>query len=179
MNYERFSSDEIPYGKLAQFGLSQQMIDDLPKNVMERFLSSQPTPALPVVSENVEGHLLTTPTRITLVRLADGSVDVCFAPRWTDKDLRAFSEEQQEKLMQGKVIVMDVEEKGKCFLQRGASLFYDFYIGIFRLPYLIISICPKAGVMQTLGLPLFFQNIIVSCRYSFCRMMKIAVLPEP
>ena len=34
-NYERFTPQEIPYEILERFGLTREMIDDLPQNVMQ------------------------------------------------------------------------------------------------------------------------------------------------
>lgn len=114
---EQFSKHEIPYGILQKFGLTQEMIDDFPENVMNRFLSSRATPVLPVVTDNAEGQKVKTLARISLVRLEDGSVDVCFAPQWVDEDLTSFTQEQQEKLKLGEVTTAYVEGKGYCFVQ--------------------------------------------------------------
>lgn len=121
-NHECFSHDEIPFETLEKFGLTSEMIEDLPQNVMQRFLSSQPTPALPLTYENIEGQKLVTPTRLTLVRLSDGMVDVCLSPRWTDKDLSEFTPEQQAKLENGEVIVAEMGNNGKCFIQFDDSI---------------------------------------------------------
>ena len=50
-NKEHFKQEEIPYGILAnipygilaKFGLTQEMIEDLPQNVIHRLLSSRTT----------------------------------------------------------------------------------------------------------------------------------------
>lgn len=115
--FEQFSKQEIPYGILQRFGLTQEMIDDLPENVMNRFLSSRATPVLPIVIENAEGKQVKSLARVSLVRLHDGSVDVCFAPQWVDEDLSAFTQEQQDKLKLGGVTTAEVEGKGYCFVQ--------------------------------------------------------------
>lgn len=114
---EQFSKQEIPYGILQKFGLTQEMIDDFPENVMNRFLSSRATPVLPVVTENSEGEQVKTLARVFLVRLDDGTVDVCFAPQWVDEDLSAFTQEQQDKLKLGGVTTAHVDGKGQCFVQ--------------------------------------------------------------
>ena len=85
-NFETFTQQEIPYGILQKFGLTQEMIDDLPGNVMHRFLTSRTTPVLPITTENVEGEKVSTLARISLVRVGDGTVDVCFAPQWEDEE---------------------------------------------------------------------------------------------
>ena len=48
MNELKFSESEIPYEELANFGLSQEMIDDFPESIMNKFLSGQRTPLLPM-----------------------------------------------------------------------------------------------------------------------------------
>lgn len=117
MNYERFTQKEIPYDILKRFGLTQIMIDDLPENVTKRFLSGRTTPVLPIITENVEGETVQSHARISLVRLSDGSVDVCFVPQWVDEDLKSFTLEQQEKLKLGEVTLADMPGKGRCFVQ--------------------------------------------------------------
>ena len=116
-NFEKFSRQEIPYGILEKFGLTQEMIDDLPENVMNRFLSSRATPVLPIVTENAEGEKISTLARVSLVRMTDGTVDACFAPQWEDKDLTTFTQEQQEKLLLGAVITAQLPDKVECFVQ--------------------------------------------------------------
>lgn len=114
---ERFSHEEIPYEILDQYGLAQEMIDDLPNNVINRFLSSRPTPALPVVTENADGERIQSYARISLVRKNDGTVDICFAPRWEDEDLEEFTPEQQEKLKLDQVTTANIPGKGECYVQ--------------------------------------------------------------
>lgn len=132
--FERFTSKEIPYGKLKRFGLSQEMIDDLPQNVMERFLSSRKTPLLPVMTENTEGKKVQSLARISLVRLDDGDVDVCFAPQWQDEDLTEFTKEQQEQLKLGNTTTAEVKNLGKCFVQ-----FDDTINQVMAVPVAIIN----------------------------------------
>lgn len=117
MNYERFTQKEIPYDILNKFGLTQIMIDDLPENVTKRFLSGRTTPVLPIITENVEGENVLSHARISLVRLSDGSVDVCFVPQWVDEDLKSFTQKQQDKLKLGEVTLADMPGKGRCFVQ--------------------------------------------------------------
>lgn len=116
-NPEKFNPKEIPYGLLQKFGLSQEMVDDLPTCVMRQLLSGRPTPVLPVVTENVEGLRVQSLARISLVRLDDGTVDVCFAPQWEDEDLTKFTPGQQEKLRAGAVTTAMMPGKGQCYIQ--------------------------------------------------------------
>ena len=133
-NLEKFTQQEIPYGILQKFGLTQEMIDDLPGNVMRRLLSSRTTPVLPVITENTEGQKVKSLARISLVRLSDGTVDVCFAPQWEDEDLSEFTPEQQEILKNGGVTTAMMPGKGRCFVQ-----FDDTINQVMAVPVTIIN----------------------------------------
>ncbi len=122
INFERFKEGEIPYAKLAQFGLTQAMIDDLPQVVMLRLLSSRETPILPLVTTNMDGKKIKSEARISLVRMEDGSVDIALSPKWESHDLSAFTESQQRALLGGKVIMAEIKEKGKCYVQYDDSI---------------------------------------------------------
>lgn len=117
INLESFTRTEIPYGILKKFGLTQEMIDDLPGNVMHRFLTAHHTPVLPIITENAEGQKVRSFARISLVRLEDGTVDVCFAPQWEDEDLSEFTQEQQDILKDGGVTTAMMPGKGRSFVQ--------------------------------------------------------------
>lgn len=116
-NFEHFTEGEIPYGTLEKFGISQEMIDDLPENVMKRLLAGRTTPMLPIITENDEGQTVKSLARISLIRLHDGSVDICFAPRWSDEELSEFTPEQQEELKLGKVTTANMPGRGNCYVQ--------------------------------------------------------------
>lgn len=133
-NIEKFTMQEIPYGILKKFGLTQESIDDLPGNVLKRFLSSRATPLLPVMTENNDGQKVQSLARISLVRLSDGSVDVIFAPQWEDEDLSAFTPEQQRILKEGGVTTAMMPGKGKCFVQ-----FDDAINQVMAVPVSIIN----------------------------------------
>ena len=114
---EHFNEGEIPYETLKKFGLTQEMIDDLPETVMKKFLNGGKTPVLPVRLKNVDGQLIESQANMSLLRLENGEVEVAFEARWMDKDLSAFSERDQELLTDGEVIICDLPGKGKCYVQ--------------------------------------------------------------
>ena len=117
VNFERFREAELPYDKFEKFGLTQEMIDDLPQIVMRRLMASRETPLLPIITTNMEGKKIKSEARISLVRLENGSVDIALSPKWESHDLTAFSETQQKALLNGKVIISDVQGKGECYVQ--------------------------------------------------------------
>lgn len=99
---KKFDMGEIPYDKMAPYGISQEMVDDLPQSVMEKLLSGERTPALPWV---VDGHK--SKARISLVRMDDGNVDVLVMPYSRHTNMEGFDENQQVSLLQGGVLLAD------------------------------------------------------------------------
>lgn len=61
MNVVRFELIELPYPTLARFGLTQEMIEDLPMRVLDEICDGRHSPVLPVClsnSENLSCNLL-------------------------------------------------------------------------------------------------------------------------
>ena len=94
---ERFQDNEIPYELLASFGLSQEMVDDLPQKVLEQLLSGQRTPLLPICNVDENGNCNNSLARLSLVRTEDG-IDVIFMSCWKSKLLEEFELQQQQAL---------------------------------------------------------------------------------
>lgn len=115
-NRNLFYEAEIPYDTLAFFGLSQEMIDDLPQDVMSKFLNGKPTPVLPIRykkdDKEVEGA-----ARISLYRDDDGEVRLWFTPMWDNYDLSELSDSDIEKLVDGNVISVDTGRNGMAYVQ--------------------------------------------------------------
>lgn len=115
--FEKFTEEEIPYEILANFGLTQEMMDDLPANVRNQLLSGRTTPVLPILTENVDGDYVKSYAKIALVRKGNGDVDVLFVPMWESYDLTDFEEEIRNILLAGHVTTTNVAGKGRCYIQ--------------------------------------------------------------
>ena len=76
---EKFQDNEIPFEVLASFGLSKEMVEDLPMKVLEALLNGQRTPLLPISIQDKKGNHVISSARLSLVRTEDG-VDVMFMP---------------------------------------------------------------------------------------------------
>lgn len=48
MKIQRFQSEELPYGILERFGLTQEMLEDLPQKAIEDILDGRRSPVLPI-----------------------------------------------------------------------------------------------------------------------------------
>ena len=118
MNKYIFDEEEIPYGILGQFGLTPEMIEDLPARAYIDILQGRCSPLLPITMKDDGGNTVDARTRFKLTRL-DDDVDVLFLPRLNRCELGSYSEDEQESLRSGKVIVSHAPDDGsvKCFVQ--------------------------------------------------------------
>lgn len=117
----QFSKNEVPYGIFEEYGITKHMLEDLPEKVLVDLLNGRPTPLLPVRAVNSEGKTIQTMVRIELYRMEDDTVDIQFILRKEEADLSKFDEQQQMTLKDGKVILMDIPEKGECYVQLDTS----------------------------------------------------------
>jgi len=108
MSDKKFHRDEYPLDILAEFGLSEQMVYDLPDFVHETIELGGKSPLLPLTIEQPFGctHLY---AKFCLVETEDG-IDVLFSPKLKEMNLEEFSEREKKLLLEGKVIVSEVEE---------------------------------------------------------------------
>ena len=109
MEEKRFHREEYPLDILAEFGLTEEMIYDLPEFVHETIERGGKSPLLPICIEQPFG-LTHAYAKFCLVETEDG-LDVMFSPKLKTIDLDAFSNDERQSLLDGKVIVANVEDK--------------------------------------------------------------------
>lgn len=121
MKQVRFEFEELPYETLSQFGLTQEMIEDLPMHVLEEISHGRHSPVLPIKVNDENGNTVTDRSRFVFVRKENGEADVVFYPVLKKSPLEKYSEEQQKQLRSGKVILADTVtadgRKTKAFVQ--------------------------------------------------------------
>jgi hypothetical protein len=119
MSRYKFKEDEVPYAILEQFGLTQEMIEDLPADVYTDILNGRLSPVLPISVKDKKGRTVSARARFKLVRDADDEADIVFHPRLVHCDLNLYSYEEQEALRSGKAIISHAPdyEDAKCFVQ--------------------------------------------------------------
>ena len=115
---------EMPYGTLERFGLTQEMVEDLPYDVLQNIYNGRRSPVLPITVTTEDGETETARTRFSLVRTPEGGVDVLFYPKLDECDLNLFNEQQKQRLLEGKAIIGYLESNeenkeagGKRFFQ--------------------------------------------------------------
>lgn len=108
MEEKRFYREEYPLDILASFGLTEEMIYDLPEFVHETIERGGKSPLLPIKVEQPFG-VTHAYAKFCLIETEEG-LDVMFSPKLKSIILDAFTEEQRQALLNGKVIVADVED---------------------------------------------------------------------
>ena len=101
MNIPMFSEQDIPYNILNQFGLTEEMISDLPEHSLRAIYAGQRSPVLPITVEGENGESVSCRTRFCLIRNEEDEVDMVFIPQLIESDLSSFSPEKQEILKKG------------------------------------------------------------------------------
>ena len=95
MSETTFSEQEMPYEILQQFGLTEEMITDLPEHALKGIFAGRRSPVLPVKVANEQGEVITCRTRFCLMRNEEDKVDVIFIPQLIETDLTQFPEDKQ------------------------------------------------------------------------------------
>lgn len=121
MKKERFEFNELPYPALARFGLTREMVEDLPMRALEEIGQGGYSPVLPVRVTDENGEVIESRSRFAFIRMDSGAVDVVFYPALKSSPLEHYDEAQQKQLLGGKAIIADVEmadgRHSKAFVQ--------------------------------------------------------------
>ena len=121
MKQVRFEFEELPYDTLSQFGLTQEMIEDLPMQTLEEISHGRHSPVLPIKVKDENGNTVTERSRFAFVRKENGEADVIFFPVLKKSPLEKYNEEQKKLLQAGKTILADSVtadgRKTKVFVQ--------------------------------------------------------------
>ena len=106
MNYQhKFKEEEIPYGILEKFGLTREMIGDLPQSVLQQVCDGYRSPVLPIHITDEGGNIIQGRTRFALVRTETREADILFYPVLAQSRLEQFSEANCQKLEAGKAVM--------------------------------------------------------------------------
>ncbi len=76
MKKEQFEFNELPYPTLARFGLTQEMIEDLPLCILKEIGKGGYSPVLPMRVTNENGEVIESRSRFAFIRMDSGEVDV-------------------------------------------------------------------------------------------------------
>lgn len=105
MKQNQFSEEQIPYHILNRFGLTREMIEDLPEADFEKLKRGGRTAMLPISVDCDNGDVVKSQVRISLVRDESGAVSVLFYPKLVKTDLSRFNDSEKKALEKGEVIL--------------------------------------------------------------------------
>lgn len=108
MQEKKFYREEYPLGILEEYGLTEEMIYDLPDFVHETLEMGGKSPLLPIKVQLPYGHAHAF-AKFRLTETEEG-IDVLFSPKLNSADLSQFSEKEQSLLQEGRVIVAEVND---------------------------------------------------------------------
>ena len=115
---KRFHREEYPFDILGEFGLTEEMIYDLPDFVHDKIEMGGLSPLLPIAIKQPFGFTHCY-ARFCLVE-GPFCAEVLFLPKLKEVDLSKFNEHDKQLLLSGKAIVADItegDETIKAFVQ--------------------------------------------------------------
>lgn len=97
--------NDIDVELLGRFGLSREMLEDLPTGILRDLANERHTPPLPVTVGDTKIY-----ARICILRTPDPSGNnVIFCPRKDQHTLDRFNESQREALLDGKPVIATLD----------------------------------------------------------------------
>lgn len=108
MQEKKFHRDDYPIEILAEFGLTEEMIYDLPDFVHQTIEMGGKSPLLPIRIEQPFGE--THAYAKFCLTDTDNGIDVLFFPKLKSINLDQFTELEKKMLLEGKVIVADIAD---------------------------------------------------------------------
>lgn len=103
MNYQhKFKEEEIPYGILKKFGLTREMIGDLPQSVLQQVCDGYRSPVLPIHITDEGGNIIQGRTRFALVRTETREADILFYPVLAQSRLNSSARQTAKSWKPGK-----------------------------------------------------------------------------
>ena len=102
MKKVQFYESEYPYDTLEKFGLTREMIEDLPMHVLDELSAGLRSPVLPIKVKNDNGDEIACRSRFSFVYSDEGKVQAVFYPALKTAPLEKFGAEEQKSLMAGK-----------------------------------------------------------------------------
>ena len=117
MKKAHFEFEEIPFSTLARFGLTQEMIEDLPMHVLDDIYNGRHSPVLPVRVTDEHGETVESRTRFALIRMEGGQTDVVFYPALKSSPLERFDETQQKQLADIQAAIPPADEEAVLYIR--------------------------------------------------------------
>ncbi len=148
-HFKSFTEREVPYEVLNEFGLTEEMISDLPKSVMQRLLSGRRTPIMAVhIPGDDKNKDNAKPAQISLTRKEDGTVGILMAPIFAVNDLEDFPEEKRDTLRKGLPAFTVIPGEGPCYIQLNTDINQVMTVRTSLVDNNIVNLAARIGLSQ-------------------------------
>lgn len=112
---KKFTENEIPYDDFERMGFSQEMIDDLPEDIMNRLLSGEKTPLLSSSKNDANGNPMKAV--IWIGKEENGVTYGLYRPYNNVRDYSEFNKSQQKTLLSGGVVLAELKGQQSSYYQ--------------------------------------------------------------
>lgn len=130
---------KFPFAILEGFGLTREMIEDLPKHVIDTICSGGRSPLFPINIPTKYGYISAQAKfRLSPILSEEGTYGLIFYPKMEIAHLDDFTPEEKGLLLEGKAILAEIsiQEKDnpeiidheKCFVQIDRDTNHVFYV---------------------------------------------------
>ena len=107
----RFLEKDIPYGKLANLGISKEKTLSMPKDLLETFLSGKITPLIQAQVQSQSGKVYEIPLKLQLVQDRAGKIQLMTYPvRKEMVSAISLNNDDKERLRKGDTIRKEIKD---------------------------------------------------------------------
>ena len=107
----RFLEKDIPYGKLANLGISKEKTLSMPKDLLETFLSGKITPLIQAQVQSQSGKVYDIPLKLQLVQDRAGKIQLMTYPVRKEMVVDiSLNDDDKERLRKGDTIRKEIKD---------------------------------------------------------------------
>ena len=108
-----FSSEQIPYGKFAKLGISEEKLRSMPESLRNTLMNGKVSPLIQTRIQTENGKVIGLPLKLQMVRDQAGAILLMAYPiRKTIANGMKMNSAELERISRGEVIQKEINENG-------------------------------------------------------------------
>jgi hypothetical protein len=108
-----FSSEQIPYGKFAKLGISEEKLRSMPESLRNTLMNGKVSPLIQTQIQTENGKVIGLPLKLQMVRDRTGAILLMAYPiRKTIANDMKMNSAELERVSRGEVIQKEINENG-------------------------------------------------------------------
>ena len=108
-----FSSEQIPYGKFAKLGISEEELRSMPESLRNTLMNGKVSPLIQTQIQTENGKVIGLPLKLQMVRDQAGAILLMAYPiRKTIANDMKMNSAELERISRGEVIQKEINENG-------------------------------------------------------------------